>query len=1298
MAAPALGVGNVVISQVWGGNGVGAGNPNADYVELFNRGTTPQNLTGWSFSVAAPTGTVWSKLDLPAFNLQPGQYFLIQVTTASATGTALPAPDATFSPQATPLSSTTGKVVLRNTTSAIGTVVCITDATVVDLMTYGSSGTCFEGSGRAPAGVTTAPGATPTRSLGGCNDTDNNNIDFANAVPNPRNSSSPTTNCNAASGACCNIANGACVVTAGSASCTGAYQGDNTTCTPTNPCPETRACCSGTTGSTCTLLTAVGCSNISGFWQASGVTCTPSPCTTASCCLPNGTCCNFSASLCASQGGTSGTGTCTAISNCIAAPSNDTCATAAPLSLSVAVIGNNFAATGNDGLNTNCSIIRANKGVWYTFTPATTSTYDISTCGTTFDNILGIWTIPSCADLSTWVAVACDDDGCPTQTTSGSFCGTTGSTLGAYISNVQLTAGVTYHILMAADSTSATGGGNFTLTVSDTGPVTVGACCTTATGVCWITTLNACTTVATPIGIYQGDGTLCSPSPCGGELGACCAGLGVCVLRTAANCTGTLIFQGAGVACGPNPCIVGSCCNNCTFACTITVVENCTTGTWTVDGLCTPNICGLGAAPSNDEPTNPIVITLGIQVSGVNVNATDVNDGPLSTCDTTVSRGMWYSFTPATTAVYQVATCGSTHDTVLTVFAASDVNTALACDADTCVGGITDPIGCGTTSSSTVAARIDFVSLNAGTQYLIRVQSGSTTAFGTFVVVVNPSASSSGACCNNTTGVCTLTLAASCSTTTSTYQGDGTVCTPSPCPPSGSCCNPCTFACTLVVPTNCASGSVWTSGGTCTPNVCGGASPANDAPCGAIPLTLNATVVSNNASASSADDGPLGACSATSTKGVWYSFTPAVTGDYTVTTCGATFDSILSIFTGDCVNPSALAFVACDDDACLGSTRDTVVCGTAAANALAAIITSVNLVQGTTYYLRVTIDSATAIGGTFPITIRSLSTGSCCTAAGACTVVVSELCANVNVYLPGTACFPGDCPISGACCDPCGICTVTFASLCTGASVYQGNNSVCASVTCPGDTITPPANDNCSNAAVISAFPYFASGCNSGATGDGPIGTCQAFGAPPSLLFSVWFKYLATQPGTLSVSVDFITWRGNRLALVFSTPDGSCPISNADQLVCGTTDPYAPTFQVTPGTTYFIAIADEGTIIDDEGGSYTLSVNFAPDAVVCCRGVTCAVIAAADCTAPAGVGVRILPASTTTCAGQSAINAGCCYADFNKSGVKDVADIFAFLSAWFANSPFSDVGGDGTGTRDVSDIFQFLSAWFVGCT
>lgn len=54
-----------------------------------------------------------------------------------------------------------------------------------------------------------------------------------------------------------------------------------------------------------------------------------------------------------------------------------------------------------------------------------------------------------------------------------------------------------------------------------------------------------------------------------------------------------------------------------------------------------------------------------------------------------------------------------------------------------------------------------------------------------------------------------------------------------------------------------------------------------------------------------------------------------------------------------------------------------------------------------------------------------------------------------------------------------------------------------------------------------------------------------------------------------------------------------------------------------------------------------------------------------------------------------------CPADFNCSGTLTVADIFAFLSAWFAGDPSTDV--DALGGIQVSDIFAFLAAWFAGC-
>lgn len=54
-----------------------------------------------------------------------------------------------------------------------------------------------------------------------------------------------------------------------------------------------------------------------------------------------------------------------------------------------------------------------------------------------------------------------------------------------------------------------------------------------------------------------------------------------------------------------------------------------------------------------------------------------------------------------------------------------------------------------------------------------------------------------------------------------------------------------------------------------------------------------------------------------------------------------------------------------------------------------------------------------------------------------------------------------------------------------------------------------------------------------------------------------------------------------------------------------------------------------------------------------------------------------------------------CRADFDDNGPVEVADIFAFLAAWFASDPRADF--DGTDGVQVADIFAFLAAWFAGC-
>jgi len=56
---------------------------------------------------------------------------------------------------------------------------------------------------------------------------------------------------------------------------------------------------------------------------------------------------------------------------------------------------------------------------------------------------------------------------------------------------------------------------------------------------------------------------------------------------------------------------------------------------------------------------------------------------------------------------------------------------------------------------------------------------------------------------------------------------------------------------------------------------------------------------------------------------------------------------------------------------------------------------------------------------------------------------------------------------------------------------------------------------------------------------------------------------------------------------------------------------------------------------------------------------------------------------------------GQCRADFDGQNGVEVPDIFAFLSAWFAQDTSADINGDNTVT--VPDIFAYLSLWFAGC-
>jgi predicted extracellular nuclease len=178
---------SVVISQVYGGGGNSGATLTHDFIELFNRGAARVDLDGWSVQYASSGGSSWQQTNLSG-TLDPGQYYLVQQAAGAGGTTPLPTPDATGS---IAMAAGSAKVaLLQGTTALSGT--CPSDPSIIDLVGYGASASCFEGSGPTPTlNNTTAA----LRAEAGCRDTDDNADDFATGAPDPRNTAAPANPC-----------------------------------------------------------------------------------------------------------------------------------------------------------------------------------------------------------------------------------------------------------------------------------------------------------------------------------------------------------------------------------------------------------------------------------------------------------------------------------------------------------------------------------------------------------------------------------------------------------------------------------------------------------------------------------------------------------------------------------------------------------------------------------------------------------------------------------------------------------------------------------------------------------------------------------------------------------------------------------------------------------------------------------------------------------------------------------------------------------------------------------------------
>ncbi|WP_238947683.1 ExeM/NucH family extracellular endonuclease [Caldimonas brevitalea] len=182
---------DVVISQVYGGGGNAGATLTHDFVELFNSGTAPASLRGWSLQYASSTGTQWgNSVALPDVSLQPGQYFLVQLAQGSGGTQALPAPDLEAG---LALSASAGKLALVRNTTALSGACPNGGASVADFVGFGSAD-CAEGRATAALSSTTAA----LRGADGCTDAGDNSADFSVAVPTPRNTRAPVKTCGSA--------------------------------------------------------------------------------------------------------------------------------------------------------------------------------------------------------------------------------------------------------------------------------------------------------------------------------------------------------------------------------------------------------------------------------------------------------------------------------------------------------------------------------------------------------------------------------------------------------------------------------------------------------------------------------------------------------------------------------------------------------------------------------------------------------------------------------------------------------------------------------------------------------------------------------------------------------------------------------------------------------------------------------------------------------------------------------------------------------------------------------------------
>ena len=312
-----------------------------------------------------------------------------------------------------------------------------------------------------------------------------------------------------------------------------------------------------------------------------------------------------------------------------------------------------------------------------------------------------------------------------------------------------------------------------------------GACChndphnnSGAPLVCEVTNTGSCSGL---LGAYH-PFEICDTVNCADDLGTCCSPQYVCADVLATHCLGVGYVWTGGQNCAQNPCVAppstGSCCA-ADGTCSVTTQANCS-GTWLSGGNCSPNICAQPATGSCCAPfTNAC--------SAVTQSSCNIISG-------TWTSGGTCSPDPCVAPPSTGSCCAAD--------GSCSVTTAAACTGTWSSGGSCVPNICAQPTGACCVNGGCFDTTEAACNYNVWYST--------------PCAQSPcfGSCCNGID--CTNVQAASCLGVFTAFEN----CTQFTCVyPTGSCCDG-AGNCSVTTSANCSG--TWSSGGSCTPNPCGG--------------------------------------------------------------------------------------------------------------------------------------------------------------------------------------------------------------------------------------------------------------------------------------------------------------------------------------------------------------------------------------------------------------------------------------------------------------------------------------------